>query len=88
MHTVHIRVAMGVWMCVFRSSIGGQEELFPWKPLGSVSGQALRSSSQQSREAGHTSVCLETALAPFPGSRVSEPLFGNIPVVTGEACLP
>lgn len=55
---------------------------------GSVSDQALRGSSQQSGEAGHTSVCLETALAPFPGSRVREPLFGNIPVMTGEACLP
>lgn len=97
MHTMHIRVVVGVWMCVFLSSMGWQEEAR--KPRGSVSDQALRSSSQQSggegggsraigKLDGHTSVCLETALAPFPGSRVREPLFGNIPVMTGEACLP
>lgn len=89
MPTVHIRATVGMWMCVFHSSIGGQEaQFFPWRPGGSVSDQALRSSSQQSGEAGHTSVCLETALAPFPGSQVREPLFGNIPVMTREACLP
>lgn len=32
-------------------------------------------------------MCLETALAPFPGSCVREPLFGNIPAIAWEARL-
>lgn len=32
-------------------------------------------------------MCLETALAPFPGSCVREPLFGNIPAIAWKARL-